>query len=237
MKRIRWDELHADASRWGFWGSLGGLAVAVSWGLGMFAIGGLPPYDAITRHPLVFRLTFLSCFLGPLFEVAVLVALVVVALPRAPVRAVVGALIAFIYAPLNLSCYFLNGALLPRLYSTSTPSALEQTLGTMIMMDHRYSLLFALDVLGYALLSIGLSLSMSALWRRSRSWTGATFFTGMCAVSCTVGVVGIALDNRTLTQGVVVGGAIAVVSSILTAVAFHTEGRLDGAPGDLLLAA
>jgi hypothetical protein len=236
MTNDLYEKVRNDARTWGFWGSLGGLAVATTWGLGMFAIGGVAPQEAIARHPVIFRITFLACFFGPLIEIGVLVALAIFAAKRSPMRAVVGGLIALMYVPLNLSCYFLNGALQPRLLASPAPGPLEQTISTIIAMEHRYSLFFALDVMGYALLGIGLSLCMSALWGRSRLWTAATVATFLCTLGSVGGTLGIALDNQALTNAVVAGGVFAIFSNILTALAFRAERSPEGALGSGALA-
>jgi hypothetical protein len=216
-------ELNRSVPAWGFWGSLGGLVVATTWGLGMFAIGGVAPRVSIPAHPVVYRLTFFACFLGPLIEIAVLVALAVLAAQRSPMRALVGALIALVYVPLNLSCYFLNGAIQPRLVLAPKFGPVEQTISTILAMEHRYSLYFAVDVLGYGLLGTGLAIMMSALWGRSRLWTWATAATWLCAIASIAGPIGILLDSQPLTNATVVGGAFALISSCLTAAAFRQE--------------
>jgi hypothetical protein len=216
-------DLNRSAAAWGFWGSLGGLAVAMSWGLGMFVIGGVPAIKAVPEHPIIYRLTFVACFAGPLIEIGVLVALAVLAAQRSPMRALVGALLALAYVPLNLSCYFLNGAIQPRLVTAPNFGPMEQTISTILEMDQRYSLYFAIDVLGYGLLGTGIMMMMSALWGRSRLWTWATIAACLCAISSIGGPVGIFLDSRTVTNATIVGGAFAFISSLLTAVAFRQE--------------
>jgi hypothetical protein len=217
--------LNRTAPRWGFWASLGGLAVSVLWGLGMFVIGGKAPVQAVLEHPTVYRLTFLVCFFGPLVEIAALVALAVLAAQRSPMRAVVGALIALVYVPLNLSCYFLNAAVQPRLAAAPSFGPMERTISALLSMEHPYSLYGSLDILGYGLLGVGGLLIMSALWGRSRLWTWATAAWALCTVGCVAGPVGIVLDSRMLTNGSVAGGAVSVVSWILTALAFRQEQR------------
>jgi hypothetical protein len=215
--------LNRSAPVWGFWGSLGGLAVVIVWGLGMFAIGGMPPIQSVLEHPIIYRLTFVACFAGPIVEIAVLVALAVLASQRSPMRALVGALVALVYVPLNLSCYFLNGAIQPRLAAAPDFGTIEQTISTILAMEHRYSLCFALDVLGYGLLGTGLAIMMSALWGRSRLWTWATAATYLSAVASVAGAIGIFLDSQRLTSACVIGGIFALASSCLTAAAFRQE--------------
>jgi len=223
------DDLFAALCRsappWGFWGSIGGFAVSATWGLGMFAIGGVPPVQAVPEHPIVYRLTFGACLLGPLVETVVVVALAVLAAQRSPMRAVVGALIALAFVPLNVSCYFLNSAIQPRLVTAPSFGPMEQTVSAIVSMQHRYSLYGSVDILGYALLGLGGLLVMSALWGRSRLWTWATAAWIVCTLGCVAGPVGLVLDNAMLTNGAVVGGVISVFSSVLVALAFRQEQR------------
>jgi hypothetical protein len=216
-------DLNRSAPAWGFWGSLGGLVVATTWGFGMFAIGGVPPRTAVLAHPVIYRLTFVACLAGPLVEIAVLVALATLAAQRSPMRGLVGALIALVYVPLNVSCYFLNAAIQPRLVQGPDFGPMEQTISVIMAMEHRYSLYFALDVLGYGLLGTGLAIMMSSLWGRSRLWTSAATATFLCAVTSVAGPVGILLDSQTLTHATIAGGAFALVASCLTAAAFRQE--------------
>ncbi len=217
--------LSRSAPRWGFWGSIGGLAVSALWGLGMFAVGGKTPIEAVTEHPTVYRLTFLVCFCGPLVETVVLVALAVLAAQRSPMRALVGALVGLVYVPFNLSCYFLNLAIQPRLAAASGFGPMEQTISAVLSIQHPYSLYGSLDILGYALLSAGGLLIMSALWERSRLWTWATAAWVLCAVGCVAGALGVVIDSPMLTNGSVVGGAVSLISGILTALSFRQETR------------
>ncbi len=213
------------APKWGFWGSLGGFLVSLTWGVGMFTVGGLSPRQSVLEHPVVHRVTFGACFFGPLVETAVIVALAVLAVRRSPMRALVGALIALAYVPLNLSCYFLNAAIQPRLVTAPSFGPTEQTISAIVSMQHRYSLYGSTDILGYALLGLGGLLIISALWGRSRLWTWSVVTWGLCTLGCVAGPLGLVVDNATLTNGAVVGGAISVVSSVLTALAFRQEQR------------
>ena len=218
--------LDRTAPKWGWWGSIGGFAVSLTWGLGMFVIGGLSPRQSVLEHPVVHRVTFGACFFGPLVETAVIVALAVLAAQRSPMRALVGALIALAYVPLNLSCYFLNAAIQPRLVSAPSFGPMEQTISVIVSMQHRYSLYGSVDVLGYALLGLGGLLIMSALWGRSRLWTWSTVVWALCTVGCVAGPLGLIVDSAMLTNGAIVGGAVSVVSSVLMALAFRQEHRV-----------
>jgi hypothetical protein len=229
--------LEHTAPRWGWWSSLGGLTVSMTWGFGMLAMGDpSSPRHNLQEHPIVYRVTVGACFFGPLVEIAVIVALAVLAVRRGPMRALVGSLIALAYVPLNLSCYFLNAAIQPRVVTAPEFGPMEQTVSAILSMQHRYSLYGSLDILGYALLGLGSLLIMSALWGRSRLWTWATSVWALCTVGCVAGPVGLVIDSDTLTSGTIAGGAISVGSSVLMALAFRQEHRAvpsKSAPADL----
>ena len=83
----------------------------------------------------------------------------------------------------------------------------------------------SLDILGYALLSVGGLLTMSALWGRSPLWTWATAAWALCAVGRVAGSVGVVLDSPMLTNGSIAGGSVSPFSGILVALAFQQEDR------------
>ncbi len=217
MQDLTESQLSRDMRALGLAASAGSLVLTLLWVGCMIALSGEKTAALqLQAHPVLFRVNFAACTLLTLAQVPLAVALAGLAWDRCPVRALMGGAFVLAYVPLNVSCYFLNGAILPRLLGGG-----HAELAAAVDMLAPVSLFGSLDVLGYGILGIGWIVLATVLLGRSRLWAVASALMIMCGVACVLGAVGVFVDVPWLAHGSVAGGGIAVPSYALLVAAFR----------------
>ncbi len=207
------------------WAALGAGAQFVLNGVWLGTIIALmqigPPAEHATAQPGLFRVSVGAALLLTLCQVPVLAAAGLTAALRGPVRGLLGAGIAAFYIPLNVTAYFLYGAMMPELLSQGTPAA--TALAHAIEIGGPMALFGMLPLMGYGLLSVGWVLMATALWGRSRLWTATAVLMLIGAVPTIAGTVGAYLAIPWLAVGCFVGGILSLPSVGLLALALWTD--------------
>jgi hypothetical protein len=206
MQKLTESKLSEDMRSLGLAASAGSLVLTLLWVACMIALSGQETAALqLAAHPMLFRVNFAACTLLTLVQVPLAVALAALAWERCPVRALTGGALVLAYVPLNVSCYFLNGAVLPRLLGE------HPVLASAVDMLSPVSLFGSLDVLGYGILGLGWTAIATVLVGRSRLWAVAAALMIMCGLACVLGALGQFVDVPVLAHGSMAGGMIAVL--------------------------
>lgn len=220
MKLASSEKIESHVARTGMLTAAGSVVLTAIWVVTMAVLSSSGDTAAqLAAHPVLFEVDFAACTLLTLLQVPLLVALGATAWARRPVAALVGAGIYLTYVPLNISCYFLNGAVLPRLIHGGPEYA---QLAAAVDINSPVSLFGALDVLGYGLLGVGWIVLATALMGRSRLWNVTAALMIMGGAACVMGVVGLFVRSALLQQGVMVGGIVALAVYALLIPAFRS---------------
>ena len=197
--------------------SAASLVLTLLWVACMIALSGEETAALqLEASPVLFRVNFATCTLLTLAQVPLLVALSALVWERCPVRALMGGAFVLAYVPLNASCYFLGGAVLPRLLGGE-----NDVLAAAVDMTVPAGLFGSLPVLGYAILGIGWIVLATVLVGRSRLWAVASALMIMCGAACVLGAAGVFLDVPVLAHGSMAGGGIAVLVYAVLVPAFR----------------
>jgi len=216
MQQLSESQFVRDMRSLGLAASAGSLVLTLLWVGCMIALSGEQTAALqLQAHPVLFRVDFAACTLLTLVQIPLAVALSALAWQRCPVRALTGGALVLAYVPLNVSCYFLGGAVLPRLTGE------HAVLATAVDLLAPASLLGPLDVLGYAILGLGWIALATVLLGRSRLWAVASALMIMSGVACVLGAAGQFLDVAALEHATAGGGGVAVLCYALLIPAFR----------------